>query len=79
MAIPHFVVDTFTDTAFGGNSAGRVFFPVLAIAPATSTTQLATCVTEAARCRFCTSLNAIDSFNANCDVFDDGVADTSCP
>jgi hypothetical protein len=40
---------------------------------------LAACATGSARCRFCQSLNASDAMTLDCDVFDDGAADGSCP
>jgi hypothetical protein len=53
---------------FGGECAG----------PA-NPTELATCAEERARCRFCKSLNAIDGLGMDCEDFDNGVADLSCP
>jgi hypothetical protein len=40
---------------------------------------LSACATKAARCRFCTALNAYDALTIDCDLFDDEVDDASCP
>ena len=48
---------------------------------ACSTANLGTfsdCVTEAARCRFCGSLNRADRLAVDCDDFDNGIRDGSC-
>ncbi len=37
------------------------------------------CVIARAACRSCLTLNAIDALAADCDSFDDGVLNTSCP
>ncbi len=41
----------------------------------------ASCVSERVSCRFCEGINAADGINPplNCDLFDDGAADASCP
>jgi hypothetical protein len=41
----------------------------------------ATCVSERVSCRFCLAINVADDINPplNCDQFDDGVANASCP
>ena len=41
--------------------------------------ELAACAERAAECRFCRSLNASDAFSADCDDFDNGLGDESCP
>jgi hypothetical protein len=41
--------------------------------------QLAACAIEQTRCRFCESLNAFDGLGIDCDDFDDGAANLSCP
>jgi cysteine-rich repeat protein len=52
-----------------------------ACASATTPADLASCVSRAARCRFCESLNAMDGLGMDCDGFDDGAASDppSCP
>lgn len=40
---------------------------------------LAGCAETAARCRFCRMLNAFDALALDCDAFDDGLPDASCP
>lgn len=40
---------------------------------------LASCATRAARCRFCRELAAYDALALDCDAFDDGEDDASCP
>jgi len=40
---------------------------------------LAACAERAARCRFCRMLAAFDALSLDCDGFDDGAADASCP
>ena len=40
---------------------------------------LATCVEQSARCRVCTALSQADGFDGDCDAFDDGVSNASCP
>ena len=40
---------------------------------------LAACAERAGRCRACTSLGAADALAADCDAFDDGAANASCP
>ena len=41
----------------------------------------AACVSERASCRFCLAINIADDINPplNCDLFDDGAANVSCP
>jgi len=45
---------------------------------AANATELGTCATTLARCRFCRSLTAADEFNNDCDDFDDGAANGTC-
>jgi cysteine-rich repeat protein len=40
---------------------------------------LGDCAEAAARCRFCRAFNAFDGLAADCDAFDDGAANASCP
>jgi hypothetical protein len=40
---------------------------------------LAACLDKKAECRICLALNATDGLSVNCDLFDDGVANSSCP
>jgi hypothetical protein len=42
-------------------------------------TNLQSCLNERARCRFCLMANAMDGLTVDCDAFDDGVSNTSCP
>ncbi len=46
--------------------------------PTQTGTALATCLDEQAECRVCQALNDMDATFANCDLFDNGVADASC-
>jgi hypothetical protein len=39
---------------------------------------LGACLTAAAKCRMCQAINAEDGINANCDLVDNGAADSSC-
>jgi len=41
--------------------------------------ELASCALDAARCQFCSALDAMDGFLLDCDTFDDGAANQSCP
>lgn len=45
----------------------------------TGALSLANCLTAAADCRVCRMLNAADGMIANCDLFDDGLKNSSCP
>ncbi len=47
-------------------------------APAT-TQELADCLDRLVECRVCLSLNAADNLDRNCDQFDDGLFNGSCP
>jgi cysteine-rich repeat protein len=40
---------------------------------------LGDCAIAAARCRFCRAFDAFDGLAADCDAFDDGAANASCP
>jgi hypothetical protein len=40
---------------------------------------LVTCVDEQAECRVCRLFNAMDGLSEDCDLFDDGVSNASCP
>lgn len=40
---------------------------------------LTTCISERVRCRTCRAFNGIDHLTRDCDLFDDGNADSSCP
>ncbi|HVH04554.1 MAG TPA: PQQ-dependent sugar dehydrogenase [Myxococcota bacterium] len=51
-------------------------FPGCAAADAVA---VATCADRAGRCAACTALSAADALGADCDLYDDGVADASCP
>lgn len=37
------------------------------------------CLSPGADCRFCTSVNQADGLGADCDLFDDSIANASCP
>jgi hypothetical protein len=37
------------------------------------------CIVRLARCRTCLMINAMDGLSADCDDFDNGAADTTCP
>lgn len=39
---------------------------------------LASCINARSKCRVCQTVNAADSLTVDCDLFDDGVANTSC-
>lgn len=52
-------------TAFPGVCSGAV--------------DLAACVTTRAACRSCRALNGFDALNEDCDLFDDGISNASCP
>jgi YVTN family beta-propeller protein len=41
--------------------------------------QLGSCAIGAVQCRFCRSLNSFDALGIDCDTFDDGIANDSCP
>jgi hypothetical protein len=41
--------------------------------------ELAVCLNELANCRLCQALNQADVLNRDCDEFDDGVVNGSCP
>jgi cysteine-rich repeat protein len=41
--------------------------------------ELATCLDEIVECRVCLALNEADALNRDCDDFDDGVLNESCP
>ena len=40
---------------------------------------LAQCLDRAVECRVCVALNAADSLFVDCDLFDDGASNASCP
>ena len=40
---------------------------------------LAACLDERVECRVCLTLNEADELNRDCDLFDDGAANASCP
>lgn len=40
---------------------------------------LASCIDEVTNCRVCQTLNGIDDLSVDCDLFDNGAADASCP
>ena len=42
-------------------------------------TTLAACLEAAVECRFCRAVNQADDLNRDCDLFDNGAADASCP
>jgi uncharacterized repeat protein (TIGR03806 family) len=46
---------------------------------AASGTDFANCLHERARCQFCRQFEAADGLTADCDTFDDGTANGSCP
>ncbi|MCG8670523.1 MAG: DUF4215 domain-containing protein, partial [Pseudomonadales bacterium] len=52
------------NAAFAGSCAGGV---------------TATCIDERVECRVCLMLNAMDNLNEDCDLFDDGNANGTCP
>ncbi len=39
---------------------------------------LTSCIDARSKCRVCQTVNAVDSLTVDCDLFDDGVADTTC-
>jgi hypothetical protein len=41
--------------------------------------ELVSCPERAAACRFCGAANSTDGLGINCDVYDDGAANLSCP
>ncbi len=54
--------------AFPGTCAGRALIG-----------EFAQCLDERVECRVCLMLNDLDAISADCDLFDNGVADASCP
>jgi cysteine-rich repeat protein len=48
-------------------------------APSADPGALAGCAASAARCRFCRAFEAFDGLAMDCDAFDDGAANASCP
>lgn len=48
-------------------------------ATAADTTVFAGCVDRIVECRVCRMLNATDALDENCDLFDDGVLNSTCP
>ena len=44
-----------------------------------TTGTLAGCLDERVECRVCLAINAIDGLSVDCDLFDDGAANSSCP
>jgi hypothetical protein len=46
---------------------------------ATDAAGLAACADRAGRCAACRALSAADALGADCDLYDDGVDDDSCP
>ncbi len=56
-------------------SLGNVDALIPGCAPGVS----AGCIDQKIECRVCRALNAIDGLNRNCDEFDDGVVNASCP
>jgi hypothetical protein len=64
----------------GTTSALTVLFPGLAANPTctVSANAVATCLSNAARCRVCKALNTADGMNIDCDLFDDGANNSSC-
>jgi cysteine-rich repeat protein len=48
-------------------------------APSATFNELATCGISNARCRFCDGFNRYDGLTIDCDAFDDGLANASCP
>jgi hypothetical protein len=52
-------------TAFPGACAARADF--------------AACADERMECRICRMFNTMDGLTEDCDLFDDGVANASCP
>jgi cysteine-rich repeat protein len=48
-------------------------------APLASVNALADCAVADARCRFCRGLDGFDGLGMDCDDFDDGALDASCP
>ena len=45
----------------------------------TTTSGLATCIDRLVECETCLALNAVDGMDRDCDLFDDGIANASCP
>jgi cysteine-rich repeat protein len=57
--------------------APDALFPGVCAAPQLG--EVLTCVTRRAACRACTAYNAGDGLAMDCDAFDNGAADASCP
>ena len=53
--------------------------PFPASAPACTGAALRDCIDERVECRVCLTLNAIDNLAVDCDAFDDGQINLSCP
>jgi hypothetical protein len=47
--------------------------------PPPSAEELATCIDQLVECEVCLALNAADGLDHDCDLFDDGQANGSCP
>jgi uncharacterized repeat protein (TIGR03806 family) len=62
----------------GGQSLAALF-PGDCAASAGTLSGFAACLRERVRCHFCRSFERADALTANCDTFDDGAADASCP
>ena len=56
-----------TNNVFPGNCSGATLGT------------LADCLDERVECRVCLAINAIDGLSVDCDLFDDGAANGSCP
>jgi uncharacterized repeat protein (TIGR03806 family) len=69
-------------TTLGLSCAGQPLdlrFPGDCSARAATAADFRACVSERVRCHFCRSLEAFDGVTADCDAFDDGAANGSCP
>jgi len=60
--------------SFGGPECNRT-----ALGGSPTDSALRDCLHKRAYCRFCQMVNAMDGLAVNCDGFDDGLSNTSCP
>ncbi len=66
------------DAGCAGLTLGQLF-PGECSAAGGGSAPFAACVNERARCHFCRSFESFDALTIDCDTFDDGVLDGSCP
>jgi hypothetical protein len=69
---------TLGERCVGVESSLPTLFPGVCSA-ATNLAELSDCADRAALCRLCQAQNAMDGLALDCDLFDDGVPDLSCP